>query len=104
MVMSSKNLAPLRTNFSRHVAVLPRSLRASSARTHITRLSNISVVLSGPMYSPPLCSDVVVLPFSGSNGAVDSTTPFFDLLLIAVTSVLVRMSTPLDLRSASQSP
>ena len=103
MVMSSKNLAPPRTNLSRQVEVLPRSLRASSARTHMTRLSKVSVVDSGPVWRPSRWPDSV-LPFSGSKGAIERTTPFLERDLMAVTSVLVRISTPLDLRSAAQSP
>ena len=95
MVMSSKNRAPPRTNFSRHVAVLPRSFLASSARIHMTRLSKVSVVDSGW----PDC----VLPLSGSNGAVLSTIPFFERDTISVTSVFVRISTPCDFKSAAHS-
>ncbi len=70
----------------------------------MTRSSNFSVVLSEPVLRPSRWPESV-FPFSGSKGAVDRKTPSFLLrLLIAVTSVLIRMSTPLDLRSLAQSP
>lgn len=69
----------------------------------MTMSSNVSDIDGSPV-CPPARWPESVLPFSGSNGAVSRMTPFLERDLIAVTSVFVRMLTPLDLRSFAQSP